>query len=156
FLDGEMDGAEREALARSRADDPELDHELVTLAGIRAALSSAEQAPEPRSDFADRVMAAVARAPLRRRWVPSLRSILSALPAVAVAAVAVLLATWPLARRHGPADAARDAVTTTVTSASTPRQARFRLVAPAAHAVEVAGEWSGWRPVSLQRDADGS
>jgi anti-sigma factor RsiW len=156
FLDGELDGAEREALAKSRAADPELDREVTTLTGIRDALAGSSEGLEPRPDLADRVMAAVATAPLRRRGRPWLRASRSLIPAMAVAGLALVLAAQPFARRPGLTAAAPPATGAKDEAPTAAHVAHFRLVAPSAHTVELAGEWSGWTPVLLSRDASGA
>jgi len=99
FLDGELDGAEREALARVRAERPDLDEELSSLARIKGALGDQRDRIAAPDDLADRVMATVADRPHRRRGRLGRRAI-SLWPAGALALLLFLLATAPYARRH--------------------------------------------------------
>jgi len=111
----------------------------------------------PGPEFTARVMAEVRRMPLPRRsrlaWVTEPREV-RVRPLFIPLAAAALLAMWVGGSRygssHGNGEVAAVAVRDTV-------YVRFEFAAPAARAVNVAGDFNGWKPdaTQLSRSASG-
>jgi hypothetical protein len=117
-----------------------------------ARLAGALPRPDASAGFVERTMARVRTRPPPRRslwaWLRSPR--LSPLGAFAGAACAALLAFW-VARPPAPPG------TAAAPGAAPERIVRLVLSAPAARAVQLAGDFNGWRPEAtpLRRAADG-
>jgi hypothetical protein len=151
FLDREMERAEREAFAAERAASDELDREVAALARAKQGLAGLPSPPPP-PDLVDKVMRVVAERPARgfRAW---LQLGWFTRPAGALAAFAVLVAGAALGLHRAPPPLPPPPRVESV--ARPDGGTRFTLVAPAAREVQLAGEWSGWKPQPLARDTGG-
>lgn len=131
LLDGALDPRQAEALRARAAQDPALGAYLAQMESLRGALRGlAVSSVEPPAFVAP---AEEARRPLLSF---ALRPALAFAAVVACAAIGII---W--AQRVQPSASAQVAV-------------EFRLKAPAASQVQVAGDFSGWQPIALNRVGD--
>lgn len=126
LLDDELSAAEAAALRARAAADPELAAYLARMEALRGALGTLLPPTQPPSFSIPTTSARTPRMARRR---------------LAFAVAVVLALTAGLALRPDP-------------EPSPQVEVRFSLDAPQASTVEVAGDFSGWRPVPLTREGD--
>jgi hypothetical protein len=119
------------------------------LARAVSALRDGLKSPGP--EFTERVMAEVRRMPAPRRsrlaWATEPR-VVRVRPWFVPLAAAALLAMWVLGSRYGSSRAAGADVA--AVAARDTVYVRFEFSAPAARAVNVAGDFNGWKPDATQ------